>query len=364
MLSVSIIIPAYNQSKYLEFALESVLHQTFTNWECIIVNDGSTDYTEEIAKKYADHDKRFRYIKQENMGLSAARNTGLQLSQGKYIGFLDSDDTWEPITLEKTVDFLEKHPSVDIVNGAWDLIDEEGKNISRKFGPIKSTNYFDDLLFKNLFPVHTLLSRRTVFDQCGYFDARLRALEDWDMWMRAASHGFKFGHIMNLIAHYRRHSGAMTMDVDRLYDNTYYALDKLYCSQNEGDMIRLKPYVYSYQLLNLAILYNKKHEIEKMENTMLKAEMLFDDAVYIKKYSVLLDSVLGYLPGSTKFHKKIYVRSPLAGKLEIRSNQHMKEAIDCNVERNILGTFYHSLISCILWPPNTGRYVQAGIRKI
>ena len=112
---VSVIIPCFNQAQYLTEALNSVLNQTFQNWECIIVNDGSPDNTEEVALGWCNKDKRFKYLKKENGGLSSARNAGLKIAQGEYIQFLDSDDLLQKEKIESQVSFLGYNLNVDIV---------------------------------------------------------------------------------------------------------------------------------------------------------------------------------------------------------------------------------------------------------
>src|SRR5437588_2675056 len=112
---VSIIVPTYNYAHFIGEALESVQYQTYSNWECIVVDDGSTDDTGIIAKQFADKDNRIKYHRQENQGLAAARNTGMANSTGVYFQFLDADDLLEPQKLERQVMFLETHQDVDIV---------------------------------------------------------------------------------------------------------------------------------------------------------------------------------------------------------------------------------------------------------
>ena len=102
----SIIIPAYNAERYISEAIESVINQTYTNWELIIVNDGSTDNTEKIAQSYAQKDSRITYITQENKGVSVARNIGYNASKGDYLGFLDADDYWLPDNLDEKINYF------------------------------------------------------------------------------------------------------------------------------------------------------------------------------------------------------------------------------------------------------------------
>lgn len=253
MVKISIIIPTYNQSGYINRTLCSVKAQTMADWECIIVNDGSLDNTEQVVKNFIKDDGRFRYICQENKGPSAARNAGIAACSGGYISFLDSDDLWEASTLETMSVYLDSHPSIDIVCGAWDYIDESDKPISRITYPKKSTNYHSALLFRNLFPIHTLLVRRGVFDKCGVFDANLISLEDWDLWLRVASYGFKFDSVDDLVAHYRRHDAGNTLNYKRVVTNTFKCIDKAFILEQNRRIRWIKPFVIVYQLFNILL---------------------------------------------------------------------------------------------------------------
>lgn len=112
---VSIIEPCYNQGQYLRQALDSVIAQTYSNWEAIVINDGSTDNTDVVAKKYLEKDSRIRYLKQGNMGVSIARNNAIKSSEGYYILPLDADDIIDPTYIEKAVSVFQKEPSIKIV---------------------------------------------------------------------------------------------------------------------------------------------------------------------------------------------------------------------------------------------------------
>lgn len=111
---ISVIIPLYNKADYVKRALESVKAQTFTDWECIIVNDGSTDKSAEIVERLTINDERFRLISQENAGVSVARNRGIAESKGEYVCFLDADDWWAPTFLEEMVTFAEEYPDAGL----------------------------------------------------------------------------------------------------------------------------------------------------------------------------------------------------------------------------------------------------------
>jgi len=155
---VSVIIPAYNQGLYLKEAIQSVLDQTYPNFDLVIVDDGSTDDTAEVVHRFRD--QRIRYIYQENRGLSAARNTGIQHSDGELLTFLDSDDLFFPDKLEVLVAELEQHPEVGFVAGQAVLIDEYGNPL----GEVFNTPLPDDparLLLWNPLHVCSVMVRRS-----------------------------------------------------------------------------------------------------------------------------------------------------------------------------------------------------------
>ncbi len=155
---VSIIMPAYNAEKYIAEAIESVIDQTYKNWELIIINDGSIDKTEEIIKSYDD--KRVIYLKQNNKGVSSARNRGLELAKGEYITFLDADDMLPSKSLKKRVAYMKNNPTVDLVDGKIVLKDENMLNTLREYQPY----YNGDLLPKLL-----NLDDRVFFGVCYFF---------------------------------------------------------------------------------------------------------------------------------------------------------------------------------------------------
>ena len=125
---VSIIMPAYNASKYIAESVDSVLAQTYQNWELIIIDDGSKDNTAEIIGKYVNNDKRIKFIQQKNAGSAAARNNGIRYAQGRYIALLDADDLWLPEFLDKQIECMEKHSAI-CVSCSYMRINEASQEI-------------------------------------------------------------------------------------------------------------------------------------------------------------------------------------------------------------------------------------------
>lgn len=174
---ISVIIPCYNQGNYLAEAIESVLAQTYSNWEAIIVDDGSTDHSAEVAKEYVQKDARVHYIYQSNAGPSAARNNGVKASSGQYIQFLDGDNKLSEQYLNLAVRYLETHPSCVLFYSRAMYFGERSDEF-----PIRWTGY-EDMLCLNSIDCACCV-RRTDFDRVGGFDEQLRGYEDWEFFIR------------------------------------------------------------------------------------------------------------------------------------------------------------------------------------
>lgn len=173
---VSIIVPCYNQAPYLPDALQSIIGQEYKNWECIIINDGSTDNSEEVALEWIKKDKRFKYFFKENSGVSDTRNFGIKNSTGKYILPLDGDDKISSSYLQKAVEILEADPEVKIVYS--NLILFGVKNEKRIFPPYKFENMYIENQISN-----SSVFRRKDFPESGYNVNMKEGLEDWDFWL-------------------------------------------------------------------------------------------------------------------------------------------------------------------------------------
>lgn len=229
---ISIIIPCYNQVAFLPETLQSVLDQSYEHWECIIVNDGSLDNTEEVALEWCQKDSRFNYLKKENGGLSSARNAGLKIAKGEYIQFLDSDDILEKDKLLQQSSFFQTNIDI-IVSGYRYFESSEGISKLRIFGRygalpenvITSNDNVDVIhLFnrRNPFVVCAPLYKKSVFDRVGNFDEQLNAYEDWDFHLRCALKKIIFhhsGYTDNSKVLVRLHDNSMTRDSKRMREN-------------------------------------------------------------------------------------------------------------------------------------------------
>ena len=194
---VSIIVPCYNYGHFLAECLNSVLQQTYSNWECVVVDNGSTDNTSEVCKSFCTKDARFRYIHTEQKGVSFARNTGIKHSSGKYILPLDADDKIEAAFLEKTLKAIEKQPELTLVysnarlfgasSGEWNLAEYQ----------------FKDLLVENSI-FCTALYRRSDYEKTrGYNEDMKEGFEDWDFWIGLLKGGGKVYKVPEVLFYYR-----------------------------------------------------------------------------------------------------------------------------------------------------------------
>jgi teichuronic acid biosynthesis glycosyltransferase TuaG len=213
---ISVIIPAYNREQYLGSAIQSVLDQTMSDLEVLIINDASTDQTGSIAEDFAKKDNRVRVIHHtENKHRSGALNTGIEHAQGTYISILDSDDYYVPDKLERQVAFLESNIEVDGVYGDFEMLYENNPE-TRLIQAIASTeNVRNRLIAKaqgedititpeGYIPSCSALIRKEVFDMLR-FDTNLRNMEDLDMWMQILGKGFVLTRLPGSTYVYRRH---------------------------------------------------------------------------------------------------------------------------------------------------------------
>lgn len=227
MPTVSIIIPAYNQSQFLGDAIRSALGQTWAELEVIVVDDGSTDETPAVCREFSD--ARFRYVRQPNRGLSAARNTGIREARGEFLSFLDSDDQFLPEKLEVLLAAFERDAALGLVAGQAVLIDQRGRPLGEVFDrPLPDDP--TELLLVNPLHVGSVLLRRDWQARVGLFDESLRSYEDWDMWLRLALAGCRMASVARPVSLYRFHQDQMTRIGTQMTVATFAVLDKTFQS--------------------------------------------------------------------------------------------------------------------------------------
>jgi glycosyltransferase involved in cell wall biosynthesis len=203
----SVIIAAHNAEKYIEKTIDSVLSQSYANIECIVVDDGSTDYTRQILSKYGDS---IKYIYQDNAERSVARNTGTAHAIGKYINYVDADDLITPDKIADQVKYLEENSGIDVVYSKVKYFKDDGGRsyyVVPRITP--QGDILDKLIYGNFINLGSPLIRKEAVDRVGGFDAnRLDIIlnEDWDLWVRLAISGSRFGFIDKYHYYYRVHA--------------------------------------------------------------------------------------------------------------------------------------------------------------
>ncbi len=225
---VSVVIPSYNRADYIPATLDSVLAQTFSDFELVFIDDGSTDNTEEILKKYIEKDKRVKYFKQENSERAVARSFGIKQSEADLVCLVDSDDLWYANKLEKQVKVMDENPNVVLVYAAVNRIDFDSNPVKAAARQLEgfSGDVFPKLLTRNFIPSVTPMIRRDVLEKVGAQVTEFIPYEDWDFWMRISRHG-DFYHIEEPLGDYRLHPGQSVKNVnaEKIEEVTLKVLD-------------------------------------------------------------------------------------------------------------------------------------------
>lgn len=213
---VTVIIPAYNQEKFLGAAIDSVLLQTFSDFEIVVIDDGSTDKTEAVARQYGE---KIRYHYQTNRGLAGARNSGIRLARGELIGLLDADDVWLPEFLEKMTAGAQENPRAGVFYCRAICIDDQGIDLGQVVG--RQADHSIDLrnfiLRSNFLIPSTILIRKEIIAVAGLFDEEFKYVgcEDLDLWLRLTPEN-EFIEIPVVLAKYRVHESSLSADPQKM----------------------------------------------------------------------------------------------------------------------------------------------------
>ncbi len=223
---VSVIIPCFNQGHFLNDTLQSVYNQSYVNWECIIINDGSTDNTEKIANKWLSADSRFQYFYKTNEGLSSARNVGLEKVKGEYLLFLDSDDCIHEDKISKSITLLNSS-KLDVVISDFKRFKTNVTYLQPAFCNLSEQEFsFESILLnwdtKFNFPPHCCLFSSHLFKDLK-FNENLKAKEDWFMWIEVFRKNPKVEFINDPLALYRKNPKSMTKNWKHMNENTVLA---------------------------------------------------------------------------------------------------------------------------------------------
>ena len=245
---ISIVVPIYNYGHYIEGTMESLFAQTYQNWECIVVDDGSTDETAEVVKILTQRDSRIRYLRQANQGQSHARNTGLLASEGEYVQFLDADDLIEPRKFELQVEYLADHPEVDIVYGSARYFEDGKRDLryslwdDRPWMPEVSgvREVLAALVVSNIMVISSPLMRWQVIEEVGHFYERMLN-EDWDYWLRCAAKGkrFQFADLPGTLALIRIHPRSCSQNQKRMYHAAFTLRERARTFLEDEELLEL-----------------------------------------------------------------------------------------------------------------------------
>ncbi len=303
MPKVSIVIPSYNRADYIPATIDSVLQQTFTDWELIFVDDGSTDSTEAILANYLKQDPRIKYFKQTNSERAVARSYGMKLASGEYICLVDSDDIWYPAKLEKQLAVMDTNPELVLCYASVDRIDLEGKPVkaARRQYQGYSGDIYDELLKRNFIPSVTPMFRQCYFAQVGDQVTAFIPYEDWDFWLRLSRLG-KFHHIREALGAYRLHPGQSVQNVkaEKIEEVTLAVLDANIL--NSSSFTAKEAYSLAY--LRLAYWYIVSGKLGIARNKLYESlQFSLNRILDYRWHGLLIASILAYI--SPSFVKKL-----------------------------------------------------------
>jgi GT2 family glycosyltransferase len=325
--SISVVIPAYNQALYISEAVQSVLRQTYSDFELIVVDDGSTDETPDILGRIQD--PRMRIIRQSNAGLSAARNTGLQESIAPFVTFLDSDDYFFSNKLEIQMKYLTEHPDIGMVVGRVRYIDPSGNTILE---PDQSSTSLTlpDLLFENPICVSAILLRRSSLDMVGEFDESLHACEDFDLWLRLLDAGCQMAWVDQPVVCYRIHPDQMTRQSERMRIAIFSMLGKFFGRQDlAGELLAYKSKAYSTAWIHAAAYAYLSSDGDKGQAYLAEALRL-DPTLRENHYQRLIDIITSWANDPRAIDPRIFLQciidNPPAGEAALVVQLHRRLA--------------------------------------
>ncbi len=271
--TVSIIIPAYNVDRYIEAALQSLQSQTLTDFEALIVDDGSTDRTAEVVQIWIAQDPRFKLLQKPNGGLSSARNFGIHHATSPYIALLDADDLYLPDKLQSHVNVLDRDPTVGVVYSESQAITDDGsptwvklsgKPIDRD--PLKS------LLCKN-FIGHgsNAIFRKSILETVGDFDETLTSVEDLDLWLRIASlRTWTFHRVPTVQCYYRVRPAGLSFNVEHMQQTQERVMGSAFV-RHPALTAALAPTAYAYMYRYLARISMTSGDEKRAQDFMNQA---------------------------------------------------------------------------------------------
>ena len=290
---VSIIMPAYNAQQYITESIESVITQTYTNWELIIVDDNSTDDTASIIKEFSQQDSRVKYLHQDRGRQGKARNKAIKNSSGEYIAFLDADDLWENTKLQVQIDLIKNRPDIALFFTQGFILQPDGKSIPMDV-KVQEWSWQKDIdlfITQNQIPILSVLVKKQALINVGYFseDPAIQNAEDYHLWIKLLKQS-TFLSIPNRLFYYRIHEQQSTYQNSNLSMAVAHAFIDLASTQiidkqNKTLRTRLKWFIFQapevdHYLNNLKTVFTEK---VKFLATMIILNKMFKNNIIIKR---------------------------------------------------------------------------------
>ena len=255
---VSIVMPAYNAQDYIKQSIQSVINQTYDNWELLVINDGSSDKTVAVVESFKD--SRIILFSQKNFGVSKARNYGIKKAKGKYIAFLDSDDLWKKEKLYIQASYMEKYKNIVLTYSDYDSFIMKNDIIENKqLYPFNIKNNHDRLLIFNYIATLTVMVKKDTLQSVNSFDILLFGPEDWDLWIRISKVG-QIDFINQKLALYREHKDGISKNRKRQLEQEYKVLSKYVLKSDNGRLQRYALWFYYLKCTNY--LFSEKYYIK------------------------------------------------------------------------------------------------------
>ena len=300
MVKVSVIIPAYNGDRYIEAAIAGVLSQTYTDYEIIVVDDGSTDLTPQIVGQYGD---RIRYFSQANQGVAASRNLGLAKARGEYIAFLDQDDVFLPHKLASQVNLLDRYSSLGIANSGWQIVDRDGifQSAVEPWQQIPDLNTANLIIWKPVF-LGAMLFKRSWLEQTEGFDPSLEQTPDVDLVIRLAGMGCKADWVEETTVKYRQHAANASKNTLLQSQELDSILERFFARSDLPPEIKKLEADSRYQSLVWSAW-----RLQQTDKLTEMSDYLYKSANYSQKYptEIVLDWIESFKNYSAEYGTKI-----------------------------------------------------------
>ncbi len=284
---VSVILPVYNANGFLPAAIESILNQTYKNFELIAINDGSTDNSLEILKKYAKKDKRIKIVNnKKNLNISRSLNIGIISAKGQFIARMDADDISLPNRLESQIKYLLNHKDIVILGGQCKTIDTDGKIIGHKLFPVTNNKICEALYYENPIQHPTVVFNKNLIPKnFTWYNPELPPAEDYDLFFRMAKFG-KYHNLKKYVLKYRQYLGSSTFKNPLNTFNVTLKVRKL----------AITKYGYKPSFKGKVI-----HKIQKLTISLLPKVLIYPTYLLIRGIKSPLKTVSNYLSNKNYF---------------------------------------------------------------